>query len=132
MISRSLFTIIDHSSRLLDLAGPYYDMKDFGPPPGMPELGEPTAPRSKVENGSLPHESGAIPVRTIHEFQLANDFRAGSENIFTVRLVRTFSGNWFVHVIPFLSQDRRGDNRLLDMGEALHDLRPREAQGVWP
>jgi hypothetical protein len=37
-----------------------------------------------------------------------------------------------VHVIPFLSQDRRGDNRLLDMGEALHDLRPREAQGVWP
>jgi hypothetical protein len=95
-------------------------------------LGEPTAPRSKVENGSLPHESGAIPVRTIHEFQLANDFRAGSENIFTVRLVRTFSGNWFVHVIPFLSQDRRGDNRLLDMGEALHDLRPREAQGVWP
>ena len=71
-------------------------------------------------------------MRTIHEFQLANDFRAGSENIFTIRLVRNFRGDWFVHVIPVLSQDRRGDNRILDMGEVLYDLRPREAQGVEP
>jgi hypothetical protein len=46
--------------------------------------------------------------------------------------VRNFRGDWFVHVIPVLSQDRRGDNRILDMGEVLYDLRPREAQGVEP